>query len=431
MRNAVVSRAPWNAALHIAQVLGYTGARVDAETLLARAARRTGLDDFGDPEFVVPLELMLGDFRRHTPADITGRQVFAAMINAALENRLHVREHLRVHPDIAAVPIVAPIFIVGLPRTGTTLLQQLLACVPGMRTLLGWEALMPAVLPALASPRALALHRSRVERQMRFAFRLSPLLTASHTFGVEEVEECNTLLLASMRALRTGLHACPNYEDFLYETGLRGSYDYHKPHLQVLSYRAPPATWVLKAPAHMAALPELLKVYPDARVVFTHRDPVESVPSTAGLVDCMNALLSPVRDREAIGARVLAMLRRMQGAARVARERWPASATQYIDIDYAELVRAPLAAVRSILLHFGIPEPEGTGTAVLGHLRRQRRTRAPPVRYTCAQFGIHADAAASVLQDLAAPDAVPGEGGTRPATPSRELIAGQSGDDEQ
>lgn len=413
MNSAGALRASWNAALHAAQALGYAGARVDSKTLLARARSSTSLDDFGDPEFVVPLELMLDDFRRHAPADITGRQVFAALINAALENRLRVREHLRVHPDIAAVPVIAPIFIVGLPRTGTTLLQQLLASVPGFRTLLGWEARMPAVLPSLASAGALAQHRDRVERQMRFALRLSPPLAASHPIGAELAEECNTLLLASMRALQTCLYACPNYESFLYETGLHGSYDYHRPHLQALSYRAAPATWVLKAPAHMASLPELLRVYPDARVVFTHRDPVESVPSTAGLADCLDTLLCPVRDRGAIGARVLAMLRRMHGAARDARERWPASAAPFIDIDYAEFVRAPLAIVRSILVHFGIPEPEDTSVAVLGHLRRQRHVRVEPVRYTCAQFGIRDDDAANVLQPIPVPDAAPGEGGPR------------------
>jgi len=404
-RDPVVLRALWNAWLATARLFGNTDAEVDVDAMLARARRATGLTDFGDPEFIAPMRLLVDDFLRHAAADRTGHQVFASLINGALENRLRIRDALRAYPDIAAEPIIAPLFIVGLPRTGTTLLQGLLAAVPGYRTPLGWETRLPALPPGIAPKRMLDRHRQRVTQDLWFATRLSPRLPASHAIGAELPEECNPLLFASMCSDMTSWYPSPTHQDHLYATGFRGAYDLHRPHLQILSFRQPARTWVLKAPAHMSSLAELLRTYPDARVVFTHRDPVESVPSMAGLAACFRMLTSPVRDADEIGARVLPMLRRMREAGHAVRAQWPAQAQPFIDIEYGELVRAPLATVRRILLHFGMAEAEGTGDAVLRYLRQQQKQRAPPIRYTCAQFGFSEGDARQVLSDAGTPPA--------------------------
>lgn len=406
-RDAVAARAPWNALLRVAGAFGYRGAHADALTLVRRASAATGLDDFGEPSFRAPLDLLATEFAQHEGVDPAGRQVFASLIGCALENRLRVRHLLRTYPDVADVPVVAPVFVVGLPRTGTTLLQGLLASVPGMRTLQGWEARLPALPPGVASRRLLARHRRRVASDMRYARLLSPRLMASHAFGAELPEECNPLLMSSLRGLATGLFPCPRHEDLLYGSGFRGTYDFHRPHLQLLSYRQSPCTWVLKAPAHMASLPELLRCYPDARVVFLHRDPAAAVPSTAGLVECLDMLLTPVRDRQAIGRRVLAMLQRMHAAARAARGAWPASAPSYLDVAYDTLVEAPLATVRTVLAHFDIPEPAGTGDAVRRYLRTSHRTRLPSPRYACATYGFSEEDARAAVPAFAGAHGAP------------------------
>ena len=402
-RDPVVMRSLWNSALAGARLFGYTDADVDVDAMLARARRVTGLTDFGDPEFIAPMRLLVDDFVRYAAADRTGRQVFASLVCFALVNRLRIRDALRAHPDIAAEPITAPLFIVGLPRTGTTLLQGLLAAVPGFRTLLGWETRLPALPPGIAPKRMIDRHRQRVTQDLWFATRLSPRLSASHAIGAELPDECNQLLFASMCSIMTSWYASPTHQDYLYATGFRGAYDFHRPHLQVLSFRQPARSWVLKAPAHMSSLAELLRTYPDARVVFTHRDPVESVPSMAGLAACFRMFTSPVRDPEEIGVRVLAMLRRMHEAGHAVRAQWPAQAQPFIDIEYSELVRAPLATVRRIFMHFGIAEADGTGDAVLRYLRRQEKQRVAPIHYKCAQFGFSEEDARAVLHDAHAP----------------------------
>ena len=384
-------RALWNAALTGARLVGWSGSVLDVDALLARATRATGLTDFGDAGFREPLDLLVAGLVANTGADASGRQFLAGTIQCALENRLHLVAAARAQPDVARVPVTAPFVIVGLPRTGTTLLQTALAAVPGLRTLRNWETRLPPRPPALLAPRDLARHRARAAREVRFVNWLSPALAGSHEIGAEAAEECNVLQLNAMRSQLLALFAGARYQDWLYESEFRGAYDWHRRHLQALAFGQPACTWVLKAPAHMASLPELLRAYPDARVVFTHRDPVASVASTAGLSAALWQLAAPAIDRPTAGALALAMLVRSYGAAAAARARWPSSAPPFLDLDYTSLAREPLATVRRILAHFGVAEPAGTGDAVLRELRALQRRRAPPARYTCAEFGLDED----------------------------------------
>ena len=384
-------RALWNAALTGARLAGWSGSLLDVDVLLARAARATGLTDFGDAGFREPLDLLVDGLVATAGTDASGRQFLAGTIQCALENRLRLVAAARAQPDVARVPVTAPFVIVGLPRTGTTLLQTALAAVPGLRTLRNWETRLPPRPPALLAPRELERHRARAVREVRFVNWLSPALAGSHEIGAEAAEECNMLQLNAMRSQLLALFAGARYQDWLYASEFRGAYDWHRRHLQALAYAQPPCTWVLKAPAHMASLAELLRAYPDARVVFTHRDPVASVASTAGLAAALWHLAAPVVDRAAAGALAMAMLVRSYGAADAARARWPASAPPFLDLDYATLAREPLATVRRILAHFGVAEPAGTGDAVLRELRALQRRRAPPARYTCAEFGLDED----------------------------------------
>jgi len=384
-------RSLWNAGIASARMLGWSGAELDVDVLLARAARATGLSDFGDPGFREPLALLVDGLAASAHADASGRQFLAGFIGCALENRLRIVAAEHAHPDIAGVPVAAPFVIVGLPRTGTTLLQTALAAVPGLRTLLNWETRLPAQLPALLTPREIAQHRARVAREIRFVNWLSPALAGSHEVGADAAEECNGLLLIAMQSQLLALFAGARYEDSLYASAFRGAYEWHRRYLQALAYRQPECTWVLKAPAHMASLAGLLRAYPDARVVFTHRDPVASVASTAGLNAAMWRLVSPHGDRRAIGAQAVATLVRMHAVAHAVRARWPESAPPFLDLDYATLAREPLATVRRILAHFGVAEPPGVPDAVLRQLRSLQRRRAAPARYTCAEFGLDED----------------------------------------
>jgi len=293
-REAVWWRTGWNGALAIAARFGWRGTLVQAEELLARASRATGLDDFGDMEFLEPMQLLIGEFEARAAADASGRYVFAQFLLNGLTNRLRIREAVRKHPEIVRQAIAVPLFVVGLPRTGTTLLQGLLAGAGGMRTPLLWETTLGEAPPGVADDRQIKSQVKAAKAQAYAVNAFSPAMATAHEIGAMLPEECNPLLMTSFRALLPGLlFGCPDYQDHVYATGFRGSYDWHKLHLQVLAYMQPAATWILKGPVHLGSLDQLLRVYPDARIVFTHRDPLESIPSMGSLAACMRMLVSP------------------------------------------------------------------------------------------------------------------------------------------
>jgi hypothetical protein len=388
-REAYFRRQPWNAILRGAAALGFRGTSVAIDDLLARARKHTGLDDFGDPAFLEPLTLLTREFERNAGADPTGGQVFAAMLQQALCNRLYIRKALRDHPDIARQDIVGPVFIVGMPRTGTTLLQGLLAASGGLRTPLMWETKPMPAPPALAGKRAIARHQRAVNAEVRATKFLSPRLSAAHEFGAMMPEECNPLLMTSMRArFPSAMMECPEYEEYLFSCGFGDAYDWHRAHLRFLSYGEAPVTWVLKAPAHMSSLAELLRTYPDARVIFTHRHPKESVASMAALAVCLHVLLSPRVDRRRVGEGVIAALAKSQARGHAVRDAWPLDAPPFIDVRYGDLTKEPVATVRNILRHFGMPEREGLDTALNAYLAEHGQHRRGVHRYELADFDI-------------------------------------------
>lgn len=390
---AVWWRGGLSGAISLAERLGaYRGAIVDIDLLHECARKETGCDDFGDPEYLEPLTRLVREFKLRAEADAMGRQVLVGVLLLALRNRLRIRDALRMHPEIERRKIVAPLFIVGLPRTGSTLLQGLLACAPGLRTPLRWETELAARPPALCTRGEIARHVRRVRYGARAAHWLSPRLASVHEFGADLPEECNPLLMTSLRALFFALlFDCPEYEDHVYASRFRNAYEWHKLHLQVLSFGGPERTWVLKAPAHLASLDALLRAYPDARVIFTHRDPVESIPSMASLAACLRALSTPAIDRLAMGRSVMKSLARMHGAGDAARERWPEGSPPFLDVGYETLVRDPLGTLRGILRHFGIDEGAHLEVKVGRYLASLRQRRRRTHRYRLAEFGLDQD----------------------------------------
>lgn len=391
-REAVWWRGGWNAALRGVTALGWQGTRIDVDHLLARACRETRLTDFGDMEFVEPLSIIVREFEAVAQADRTGHQVMAQIILASLANRLRINQALREQPQIADEPIVAPLFIVGLPRTGTTLLQGLLASLGHMRTPRRWETYLPPAPPAVATKRQIKAQVRFTEKEVDAATGLSPQLMAAHEIGAQLPEECNPLLMTSFRALFFGLlFECPEYREHVYRTGFAHSYEWHRRHLQVLSYGQPPKIWSLKSPVHLASLAGLLRTYPDARVVFTHRDPREAVASMAGLTSRLRMLVSPLQDKQEIGRHVLATLAQMEAAGERIRGQWPAHAPAFLDIRYRDLVRDPLATVRTVLSHFGLPEDDDLEPKIRRYLRENAQHRHGQHRYSLDEFALDED----------------------------------------
>jgi hypothetical protein len=253
--------------------LGLRLVSLDEQHLLDAARRATGLDDFGDADFREPLRRLLDALESEADLTLLGRIAAHRDLHGLLTNRLWLVEDRKQNPGIAAERIVAPIFIVGLPRTGSTALHHLLAQDPDTRAAQAWEVMYPSPPPTRATyetdPRI-----ARAAGQLRWLDWLAPDFKTIHPVGARLPLECIAIMSASFLAARfQTTYNVPSYEAWLATQDMRPAYAFHRRFLQHLQWRAPGARWVLKAPSHVFAFDALLDTYPDARILQTTATP--------------------------------------------------------------------------------------------------------------------------------------------------------------
>lgn len=376
------------------RVLGTTGKRyvqLDEQRLLDDALARTGLSDFGDLGFLQPLRRLLESYEAEAGLTLLGRIAARQDTVRLLSNRLRLHEDRRRHPEIAAQRIEAPLFVTGLPRTGTTLLHGLLAQDPGNRAPLNWEMIFPSPPPERAARR-----RDRridlAERQIRWFHRLAPEFQHIHPIGARLPEECLIVTSHSFLSFQFQTsHRVPGYQRWLEAQNLGPAYRQHRELLQQLQWHGPPRQWVLKAPAHLFGIDALFATYPDARVIMTHRDPLEVVGSVASLHTVLRATFSDTVDASEIGAEVCQRWAAGITRALRARDRGDIPGDRCADVMYADLVRDPIAAVRRLYARFDRPLTTTAEDRMRRFLAAHPKDRFGPHRYSLAQFGLEAE----------------------------------------
>jgi len=334
--------------------IGLPLVELDPAALFDRARRLTGLSDFGDPFFREPLRVLLDAFETESALSMLGRVIARTDVVRLLQNRLRMTDVLNHHPEIANGEIHQPIFIVGLPRTGTTILHELMAQDPANRVPMTWEVMHPWPPPQSATyetdPRIAA-----VEKHLAGVDRLIPGFKSMHPMGARLPQEDVALTahdFASMIFSTT--HAVPSYQAWLDHADLRWVYAAHRRQLQYLQWRCPADRWVLKSPGHLWAFDALLAIYPDARIVQTHRDPVKVVASLANLVALLRSMSSDHIDRPAVGAEWAARLADGLQRTMEVRDHLPPDTAPIFDMQFSEFIRDEVGMVRRIYSHFGL-----------------------------------------------------------------------------
>jgi hypothetical protein len=364
--------------------------RLDAATLLSAARRRARCSDFGAPTVGEPLGRLLQSLEAEAQLNLLGRIAAREDLTRMLANRLRLERDRQLHPDIAAEEIRRPLFITGLPRSGSTL-HTLLAQDPANRVPLNWETLYPSPPPERATyesdPRiALA------ERQIRWFYRLQPAFRQIHPVGARLPEECVVILSHTFLSFQfSSTYFVPSYQAWLDQQDLRPAYAFHRRFLQQLQWHCGGERWVLKAPPHLPVLDALLAVYPDAGVIMTHRDPLEVVASVASLHAVLRSTFSDAVDPVAVGPEVSQMLAndivrgmRLLDGGCVAPER-------LLHVHYTELLRDPLAIVRRIYEHFELPLRPEAEACMRRCLAENVHDKNGPHEYSLRQFGLDED----------------------------------------
>jgi hypothetical protein len=375
----------------VLQRAGLPLVRLDAELFLDEARQRTGVDDFGDPGFREPLRRLVADYDGEAGLSLLGRIAARQDVIRLLTNRLRMEWDRRRHPEIGAQPVRGPLFITGLPRTGTTLLHGLLAQDPAHRAPLNWEMMFPSPPP----DRVHHHHDPRIaasERQLHWFYRLNPDFRRIHPLGARLPEECLIITSHSFLSFQFQTsHHVPHYQRWLEAQDLRPCYEAHRRFLQHLQWRWRGERWMLKAPAHLFGIRALFQVYPDAGVILTHRDPLEVVGSLASLTTALRSTFSDDVEPVRVGSE---MTRRwaegLDRALRV-RDEGVIAAERFFDVRYVDLLRDPLGSVRRIYRHFDLALTRAAEERMRRFLAQHPKDKHGRHRYTLGEFGLDPD----------------------------------------
>lgn len=332
------------------------GAPLDSDRLIAQVCHRTGLEGF-DPRYgdvVEALGELIESVRRVDELGWRQRLLLLNELRLLLDRRARIE--LAV-PTLRGVDRpVAPVFVVGLPRSGTTHLHRLLALHPDLRAPRYWELRDP-VPPA---PGTKDNRQRRAERELRVAMGIVPGYHRIHPMAADEPEECIIATVHSFLSVSlTERVRVPDFLRWLLAQDLMPSWRLHRLVLQVLDEADPGAgpsrRWALKAPEHLFSLDGLLRTYPDARIVWIHRDPVEVAPSACNLTAQTRRFVGPVQDPQVIGREWLSLWAEAVSRAAAVRAARPEA---FLDVSYAALRNDPrrlLDGIRSWLQLPGDP----------------------------------------------------------------------------
>ena len=371
--------------------LGVRPFKLDPESLLEEARRETGLTDFGPDGFREGLELFCSDLERECELHPIGRFLAHQEVLTVLVNRLQVHDWIRRHPEIREQEIREPLFVTGTPRSGTSILHELLAQDPRHRALLTWETQYPC--PPLGDrtpPDDPRIRRS--DRRVKLWPKIVPEYQTMHEMGGDIPQECIFLTDHDFKSEHWGgSYNLPNYSLWLVETDMRPALEYHKLHLQLLQWRSAPRRWVLKAPSHLSYLPALFDVYPDARLVWTHRDPLATVSSSTSLVRALVAIRSDELPPAAELSAGIAELSAVRFAEVVAqRDAGEIPEAQICDMLYQDLMDDPGRTLARVYAHFGLELNRETRESMLAYLRAKPQGKHGRHRYTFADTGLDA-----------------------------------------
>jgi hypothetical protein len=385
--------------------------RLDADELLESAQRTTRLTDFGGDEFLAPYRLFVGACDREAKLHALGRMLVRGDVLTWLENRLRLVEARKRDPAIAAQRIERPIFITGLPRTGTTILHELFMQDPDNRVPLHWEVRMPCPAPEAAryadDPRI-----AQAEDELQLWNQIVPEYATMHELGARiPVEDIQITPPSFVSDELMGRHVVPSYAAWYASADKSVAFAFHRRFLQHLQSRHRRARWVLKSPSWLGLLPVLFGEYPDARVVITHRDPLKVLPSVVSILYSTAFVRS-----DAVDAATFAgwfspeTCRALLDAMCAFRDSGAAPATQFCDVLYADVVRDPAGAVARAYERFGLAFSPELGERIRGYVASKPRGKHGAHRYDFSALGRDARAERERFRTYQERFGVPSEG---------------------
>jgi hypothetical protein len=356
----------------------------NAEILIERALKRAGRGSFSDLSFLRPLNILLKAYAEEADLSFFGRHATRWDMERCLTNLLQLDIAEEENPGILARPIRKPVFITGMPRSASTFLHLLLSLDPANIAPSCWRLIYP--YPTRRSLLPFDLRRTRVEMELRLFHVMAPGVEGLHHLSADTPQECTDITAQVFQSSRfETTHRIPSYQDWIDRNGHHKAFAFHRRFLQHLDTQTPGRRWILKCPDHVFALDAIRTVYPDAEIIFLHRDPLSVVPSCVKLTERLRRPFTNHLDPMEIGQQVSTRLvqaadRMMNAAGRI---------PHILHLHYREVVANPLAAVRKFYRHCGLEFSEAAEERMTAFLDRPRHLSAR--RFDFAEFGLDPD----------------------------------------
>lgn len=364
--------------------------RFETQIVLDEACRRAGLDDFGDALFLDPMRRLFASLEDEAGLHAICRATMYERILGSLVGRLSAQDYFNRHPEILDEVVVAPTVIVGLARTGSTMMHRLLSADPKVYAVRWWECRAPSPYPGSdwrnTDPRIQDAHT-----EVAAILEAAPELATIHPWDPEGPDEEIMLLEhAFLSGVPDAFCNVPSYRRFVMESDLRDGYAYMKRMLQFLQWQKkqaghPAERWILKAPFHVARIPQIFEAFPDAMIVQTHRDPVETSPSIASLYSATWRTTTANVDPLLVGEQCLELW--SWGIAKCLADRDAGYEDRFIDVQYEDTRKNPMDSIARIYERLDRPFSNEAREAMKLWGDENRRDKRAVHSYSLEEFG--------------------------------------------
>ena len=369
--------------------IGVDPFKLDASQLLLKASQKAGYSGASLAQLEQGVEVLVRAINEEAQANSFGRLAAKSLFERTLIGRFKVEKHLAHHPAIEDTPINKPIFIIGMPRTGTTILHALLNEDPNNRSPLAWECLIPHPVPNSEDYYDNA-QLNNVKKELDQLFKLVPDFKKKHYLEADAPQEClgiNALDFNSFQPIAQ--FYIPSYLKWFSESSDQlSTMRWHKRFIQYLgSGGVSSKRWLLKTPIHLMRLKELYQVYPDACVIMTHRDPAKVVPSAASLVSTVRSLYSDHEEPHRTGKEQKKVWSEYLSSFVQSRQELQKE-EQIIDIKFEDFVSDHMGVVRRIYDYFDIPLTSEATSRMQQFLDNNPKDKHGAHTYTLDDFGL-------------------------------------------
>jgi hypothetical protein len=362
-------------------------------------AKEADSSDFGPSDYLPGLKVLLQSMDYDPHFSETGRRAAWGQVVGVLRGRVHAIQSMKDNPGFDAQPIVSPVVITGVPRTGTTALHRLMAVDPRFQGLQTWLLDSPMPRPPIETWTGYPeFQKSMAVIEARYA--AAPQKRAAHHIAAEEVHECCMILRQSFVSNLWGCGwSAPTYEAWWERQSEAAAYRYYHRCVQLIGSNEPEKRWLLKNPGHIDNLDLLFAVFPDAKVIQTHRDPAKAVPSLVSLLMNLHPLMEDGRADQRAENMLAREVAKWSGAVRKAEKVREAHPGKVLDVVHADFHRDPMAVIERIYGFIGMEIPGDTRAALAQRIEEKPELARGVHRYSITDYGMTEEEARAPFGD--------------------------------